>query len=205
MLSGDPQDTRVCLTFDDGPDPAHTPRILDILSDYNIRASFFVLGAAAEQFPQLIERMVSDGHTVGNHTYSHPHPWMIMPQRARTEVSRASRSIAAIAGYTPRWFRPPHGRARKAMIDQARIENMATVLWSRSIIDWGPMGTEAGIAQRLAGIQSGDIVLMHDGARKHNNPSITAQQLPDFIGSLLAQKITPVALDQVDGAASQNC
>ena len=67
----------VCLTFDDGPDPVYTPAILDLLAMHKIRASFFVLGEAAERFPRLVERMLSEGHTVGNHTYSHRHPWMI--------------------------------------------------------------------------------------------------------------------------------
>lgn len=196
-LSGDQLDTRICLTFDDGPDPEHTPRILDVLAEYKIRASFFVLGAAAEQFPHLIERAINEGHTLGNHTYSHPHPWLIMPQRARTEVSRATKCIQQITGYAPRWFRPPHGRLRTAMVDQARRENMTTVLWNHSVIDWGPLGTDAGIAQRLGEVKSGDIVLLHDGARQHNHPGITARQLPRFIESLLQKKILPVALDQV--------
>lgn len=196
-LSGDQQDSRICLTFDDGPDPAHTPRILDVLAEYKIRASFFVLGAAAEQFPHLIERIINEGHTLGNHTHSHPHPWLVLPQRARAEVSQATECIRKIAGYAPRWFRPPHGRLRKAMLDQARLENMTTVLWNHSVIDWGPLGTDAGIAQRLREVKAGDIVLLHDGARQHNRPELTARQLPRFIESLLQKNIQPVALDQV--------
>ncbi|RYZ85819.1 MAG: polysaccharide deacetylase family protein, partial [Moraxellaceae bacterium] len=193
-LTNKPQ---VCLTFDDGPDPAFTPRILDVLAEHKALATFFVLGEAAERFPKLVERMVDAGHTVGNHTFSHCHPWMCLPSRARQEVAHASDVIKDIIGYAPRWFRPPHGRLRTAMINEADAENMTTVLWSHSIIDWGPLGTEAGINERLQAVTSGDIVLMHDGERQHNHPDITAQQLPKFLESLLNNGVTPVTLDQV--------
>ena len=187
----------VCLTFDDGPDPVYTPAILDLLAMHKIRASFFVLGEAAERFPRLVERMLSEGHTVGNHTYSHRHPWMISPGRARDEVARGSEAIQKITGHAPRWFRPPHGRLRRAMLKQVQAENMTTVLWSHSIIDWGPMGTETGVAQRLHDIKFGDIVLMHDGQRQHNHPHLIVQQLPRLAEWLVQRGITAVTLDQV--------
>lgn len=196
-VSGYLHNPLVCLTFDDGPDPVYTPAILDILAAHRIRASFFVLGETAEQFPHLIERMLHDGHTVGNHTYSHRHPWMISSSRAREEVARASTILTQISGQAPRWFRPPHGRLRRAMLKQVQAENMTTVLWSHSIIDWGPMGTEAGIAQRLHDIKFGDIVLMHDGKRQHNHPHLIVQQLPKLAEWLSQRGITPVTLDQV--------
>lgn len=196
-LSGFLHNPLVCLTFDDGPDPVYTPLILDVLAEHKTRANFFVLGAEAERFPYLIKRMVDEGHSVGNHTYSHCHPWLISSRRARDEVSQATRAIYDITGQSPRWFRPPHGRLRPAMLKQARRENMRTVLWSHSIIDWGPLGTVAGITQRLRDIKFGDIVLMHDGKRQHNHPDIIARQLPASIEYLAERGIIPVTLDQV--------
>lgn len=187
----------VCLTFDDGPDPAHTPAILDVLAEYKTRANFFVVGESAERFPALVRRMVDEGHSVGNHTYSHRHPWTMTAHTARQEVSRATEVITQLTGQAPRWFRPPHGRLRKVMLEQARLENMTTVLWSHSVIDWGPLGTEAGVAQRLHDINFGDIVLMHDGQRQHNHPDITARQLPVLLEQLTRRGILPVTLDQV--------
>ena len=188
----------VCLTFDDGPDPVYTPAILDLLAMHKIRASFFVLGEAAERFPRLVERMLSEGHTVGNHTYCHRHPWMISPGRSRYEVARVSEAIQKITGHPPRWFRPPHGRLRRAMLKQVQAENMTTVLWSHSIIDWGPMGTETGVAQRLHDIKFGDIVLMHDGQRQHNHPHLIVQQLPKLAEWMVQRGSTAVTLDLVD-------
>lgn len=187
----------VCLTFDDGPDPVYTPAILDVLALHDLRASFFVLGEAAERFPHLVKRMLDEGHTVGNHTYSHRHPWMVSSRRAQDEVARGSESLRKITGQSPRWFRPPHGRLRRAMLKQVQAENMTTVLWSHSIIDWGPMGTEAGIAQRMHDIKFGDIVLMHDGQREHNHPHLIVQQLPKLAEWLRQRGITTVTLDQV--------
>jgi len=193
----DYNDQVVSLTFDDGPDPQHTPRILDVLAEHKTQATFFVLGEAAERHPHLIERMANEGHTVANHTYSHCHPWTISSQRARAEVAQTTRVITQVTGKAPRWFRPPHGRLRKAMLDEACTQHMTTVLWNHSIIDWGLMGTKAGIIARLQEIEPGDIVLMHDGVRHNNRPDIIAQQLPLLMEYLAKRCIVPITLDQI--------
>ncbi len=187
----------ICLTFDDGPDPAYTPSILDILAHHGCRATFFVLGQAAEQHPRLLERIAADGHAIGNHTYSHRHPWTLSPGDARQEIARASDVIRDITGKKPRWFRPPHGRLRRAMLDQAGSEQMRTVLWSRSAIDWGFLGSEAGIARRLRAVKAGDIILMHDGRRQHNRPDRLIGLLPDLLEEFRHRALEPVTLDQV--------
>lgn len=168
---------KVCLTFDDGPDPKFTPRILDILAEHNVLATFFVVGQSAEEHPKIIERMANAGHTIGNHTFDHRHPWVMLPKQVRKQISSASEIITRITGKPSRWFRPPHGRLRNAIIQQANSENMTVVLWSHSIIDWGPLATESAIKSRLQKVAPADIVLMHDGERQHNRPDITAKLL----------------------------
>ena len=190
------QQPKICLTFDDGPDPAYTPIILDILAAHQVRANFFVIGSAAKRFPHLIHRMLDAGHLVGNHTYSHHHPWFISARRARLEIARTSRVLQRITGAAPQWFRPPHGRLRPAMTAEAAAQQMTTVLWSRSAIDWGPLGTLEGVQQRLNDVAAGDIVLMHDGQREHNHPDITAQNLPRFFEGLHERGIAAITLDQ---------
>lgn len=187
----------ICLTFDDGPDPDYTPRLLDILDRYNAKATFFVLGEAAEAHPELVQQVVSAGHAVGNHSYRHNHPWALSYDRAQREVSTASRVLKEITGSAPHWFRPPFGRLRTAMLRQAQSEKMATVLWSRSIIDWGIMGTKAGIARRLSRINPGEIVLLHDGKRTSNSPGYTCECLPEFLRSLAQQGLAAKSLDEV--------
>jgi peptidoglycan-N-acetylglucosamine deacetylase len=187
----------ICLTFDDGPDPAYTRKILDLLAEYQITATFFVLGQAAEQFPHLLEKMMKAGHCIGNHTYSHCHPWMISSKRAQHEVARTTAIINNITGNAPRWFRPPFGRLSFAMRKQAQIEQMTTVLWSHSIIDWGILGTKAGISKRLDAIKPGDIVLMHDAKREVNHPEIVIECLPGFLQSLQEKSLTTSTLDKI--------
>lgn len=186
----------VCLTFDDGPDPHHTPNILNTLADFDVTATFFVLGEAAEKFPHLVEQMLKAGHTIGSHTYSHRHPWIMSSAQAGREVIHANVIISQITGTLPRWFRPPFGRLRAAMRRQAQLEKMQTVLWSHSIIDWGVMGTKAGVSKRLAQIKPGDIVLMHDGKREHNHPEVTQQCLPRFLRSLADRSLMACSLDR---------
>jgi len=187
----------ICLTFDDGPDPIYTPKILEVLENHNAKATFFVLGEAVEQFPGLVYEILKAGHGIGNHTYSHSHPWMMSPLRAQQEVSKTNSIIKSITGITPRWFRPPFGRLRAAMRRQAHLEGMTTVLWSRSVIDWGMLGTKAGIARRLETIEPGDIVLMHDGKREANNPEFTIECLPTFLQSLGEKALVACTLDEV--------
>lgn len=187
----------VCLTFDDGPDPEYTPGILRVLDDFDVKATFFVLGQAAERYPHLVEQMIKAGHTIGNHTYSHRHPWLISSEQAGREVTRANTVVSHITGSAPRWFRPPFGRLRTAMRRQAQLEQMQTVLWNHSIIDWGVMGTKAGISKRLAQIKPGDVVLMHDGKREHNHPEVTLACLPPFLQSLADRSLRAFSLDEV--------
>lgn len=189
----------ICLTFDDGPDPAYTPKILDVLANYDAKATFFVLGESARRFPHLVEQIVNAGHAIGNHTYSHHHPWLMSAERAKQEVWQANKILKDITGSAPRWFRPPFGRIRKAMREQAHAEQMMTVLWSRSVIDWGVFGTKAGIARRLNNIVAGDIVLLHDGRPEHNCPGLTYQCLPQFLRTLTDRALIAHNLDEIFG------
>lgn len=186
----------ICLTFDDGPDPVYTPAILDILAAYNVKATFFVLGEAAERFSQLVGRIAAEGHSIGNHTFSHPNPWFASREDAKREITRTSLIIEQITGKQPRWFRPPYGRLGFALQQQTLLDNMTTVLWSRSIIDWGMLGNPTGIRNRLNRISAGDIVLMHDGQRKHNRPDNLLRYLPGFLAALPGKGLRPCSLDQ---------
>src|SRR5690606_11477594 len=115
-----PDDTRLFLTLDDGPDPRWTPAILDLLAAHGARATFFVVGQAARQAPALTRRILAEGHRLGNHSYSHRHPWKMLPRAARSEVRDGAAAIADITGQAPVDFRPPHGRLRRCMLDEAR-------------------------------------------------------------------------------------
>jgi peptidoglycan/xylan/chitin deacetylase (PgdA/CDA1 family) len=187
----------IYLTFDDGPDPRFTPRLLDILDLFQIRASFFLLGQACERFPELVRRISEAGHTVGNHTYTHCHPWAVSARRARDEVRRAQEVIAEACGKAPKLFRPPYGRRRAVMIEEARALGMETVLWTRSAIDWGLMAEIDSIGHRLSRASAGDILLCHDAPMVKNKPDLTLIVLPGFIEQCHRRKLRFAGLDHL--------
>lgn len=185
---------RVYLSFDDGPDARWTPQILDLLAQANVRATFFVVGRRAMEQAALVRRIVADGHALGNHTWSHRHPWAMGASAARREVRDGAAVIADLTACPPKHFRPPHGRLRDCMIEEAESGGQELVLWTRSAVDWGPLGVARRIARRLAATQAGDIVLMHDGGHGINCPRELLKALPEFLASLGRRGLTPALL-----------
>ena len=187
----------VHLSFDDGPDPQWTPRVLDLLAQAGVRATFFVIGCLARAQAPLARRIVADGHTLGNHTFSHRHPWTMLAPAARAQVRDGTAAIADATGCAPRLYRPPHGRLRRCMLDEAQRCGQALVLWNRSAIDWGPAGRAEAISRRLAAVRGGDIVLMHDGGRGINRPDQLLRVLPALLLRLTAggSAIAPARAD----------
>lgn len=184
----------VYLTFDDGPDARWTPRILDILAQAGVRATFFVVGRFALEQAALVRRAAANGHELGNHTWSHRHPWTLLASAARKEVHDGAAAIADILGRAPKFFRPPHGRLRRCMIEEAESGGQTLALWNRSAVDWGPLGSARGIARRLSAAQAGDIVLMHDGGRGINHPEELVEVLPEFLSGLSRRGLVPSPL-----------
>lgn len=172
------------LTFDDGPDPRFTPRVLDVLAEAGVRATFFTIGREARRFPELVRRAAAEGHEIANHSFSHRHPWLVSERTARAEVRECAEVLSDVLGMRPRFFRPPHGRMRACMSDEAERAGARTVLWDLSAIDWGPFGRADRIEKRLARIQANDIVLMHDGKNEHNRPDELLSVLPRLLWSL---------------------
>lgn len=177
----------VYLTFDDGPDPRWTPQILDLLAQARMHATFFAIGACAQREPALMRRIAAAGHAIGNHTFSHRHPWLMSSRSARAQVRDGARALSDATGSAPVLYRPPHGRVRPCMTDEARLQGERIVMWDRSAIDWGWPGTAPRISARLARVRAGDIVLMHDGQNVHNHPDELLQVLPAFLRELSAR------------------
>lgn len=192
-LGMDPQP--VYLTFDDGPDPEWTPSILDALADAKMKATFFAIGTHARRAPELLRRVEREGHAIGNHSFSHKHPWWMSERAARAEVRQATEVLGDVLGKAPMLFRPPHGRARACMIDEAQRHGQRTVLWNLSAVDWGPFGKSARIERRLSCIQPHDIVLMHDGRNQHNRPDQLCAVLPEVLKALQGKGLESRAME----------
>ena len=192
-----PEARCVYLTFDDGPDARWTPRILDILAQANVCATFFVVGRFALEQVALVRRVAANGHELGNHTWSHRHPWTVLASTAREEVRDGAAAIADLIGRAPKFFRPPHGRLRRCMIEEAERGGQTLVLWNRSAVDWGPLGSARRIAHRLSAAQAGDIVLMHDGGRGINRPEELVKVLSEFLSNLSRRGLVPSLLPEL--------
>lgn len=178
------QSDRIYLTFDDGPDPEWTPRVLDALAAAQVKATFFAIGEQAQRAPEVMRRIQAGGHAIGNHTFSHRHPWFMSQRTARAQVRDGANALSDVLGAAPKFYRPPHGRERACMSDEAHRCGEQVVLWDISAVDWGPLGAAAGIGKRLNRIRGGDVVLMHDGRNQHNRPDQMLQILPALLHQL---------------------
>jgi peptidoglycan/xylan/chitin deacetylase (PgdA/CDA1 family) len=153
----------IALTFDDGPNPTVTPLLLDLFDRHNIRATFFLMGRHVRAFPALAKEIADRGHTIGNHTDTHPRLTFLMPRRIGEELSRCDDAIEAATGCKTQWMRPPFGY-RGPQLDPIirRLGYAGVVMWSVWARDWKPQPPEH-VIERLRPARGGDIVLLHDG------------------------------------------
>jgi peptidoglycan/xylan/chitin deacetylase (PgdA/CDA1 family) len=153
----------VALTFDDGPNPDATPRILDALAERRVRATFFILGAHAERWPELVARVAAEGHAIGNHGYFHRKLHFKSPRYVRTDLELGTRAIERASGIHPRLFRAPHGFRSPWVTAIARSLGQRTVGWSLGVWDSDRPGVEAIADRTVGGARPGAILLLHDG------------------------------------------
>jgi peptidoglycan-N-acetylglucosamine deacetylase len=154
------------LTFDDGPNPAVTPALLELLDRYEAKATFFLIGKWVRAAPSLANDIAARGHAIGNHTYHHPALTFLSRERIWSELERCDEAVESATGGKPRWIRPPFG-FRSPLLDavvRRRSGSGGTdvVMWSAMARDW-ELQPPARVIRRLRGVRGGDIVLLHDG------------------------------------------
>lgn len=158
-----PQDLPLlALTFDDGPDPKYTPDILDILKEYEVPATFFVVGAHVEKYPLIAKRIVEEGHEIGNHTYSHKSLIPLSQRRIIQEIDQAHSIIEEITGSKPVLFRPPRGVYSDFAREYLREEGYTIVLWDVTSKDWSEISAREIANNVLNHVSNGSILLFHD-------------------------------------------
>lgn len=184
IVGGDPRASRIALTFDDGPGEA-TERILDTLKGAGIQATFFLLAQNVEKYPELARRIASEGHEIGNHTYSHPYLFGMSPGAIAHEVQRAQTVIEETTGVRPSTFRPPYGVRWFGVFPVLENFNLTAVMWSVSSVDW-KYSPERIVARVLDRTRNGSVVLFHDGVppRESGTRAATAEALPEIVRRL---------------------
>lgn len=160
---------RIALTYDDGPNPVHTPTLLSLLDRFGARATFFSIGMWAEREPGLLREVHAAGHAIGNHTHTHPRMPLISTGAVREELRRCRDAVegsgvelsTANGGML---MRPPYGSRRPATLRTLREEGYEPVTWSITCYDWRRTATRRSIARHARRAGPGDIILMHDGS-----------------------------------------
>lgn len=184
VVRGRPDRGQVALTFDDGPDPEVTPSVLDALAEFQARATFFVIGRHLANNLALGERMLEDGHELGNHSWRHSHFQNFYPAAGHArEIDRCSQLIRSLTGSaTEPLYRPPVGLKSPAMARAAQRKNLTVVAWSIHARDTFNRPARVIAEQVLARIRPGDIVLLHDG---HQRPDRHRRQIRPALPLLL--------------------
>lgn len=165
LVRGAGDSKQIALTFDDGPMPPYTEQVLDILRERGVRATFFVCGRNVERHPKVVHRIHSDGHTIGNHTWSHPYLYFLSRNKIAEEIDRTQTTVQLAAGCTPRLFRPPYGGRWFGLYALLRERGMQLVQWSLSGDDW-KLGANAITDTVRRGLRPGAVILLHDGRQK---------------------------------------
>lgn len=202
ILGGRSTGSAVALTFDDGPDPVHTRRVLDLLDRHGQRGTFFVIGARAERHQEVIAEIVRRGHGLGNHSFHHS--WMTTlrsPRVLAAELAQAGDVLERAAGVRPRWFRPPVGLLSPPVVDGARRAGLALVGWSATARDGVAGATvEEATARLTRALRPGAILVLHDAVeRGAAREPIAARVLERLLPTLAERGLRSVTLDELLG------
>jgi peptidoglycan/xylan/chitin deacetylase (PgdA/CDA1 family) len=188
----------IAITFDDGPHPKNTPRLLDMLRERNIKATFYVIGRNVDLYPNVLRRTVSEGHEIGNHTYNHPILSKLGDSAVRDELLKCRDAVARAAGVQPRTMRPPYGALLQRQREWVHAElKYPTIMWSVDPLDWKRPGASVITSRILTGTTPGAIVLAHD---LHAG---TVDAMPATLDGLLNKGYKFVTVSQLLAMGSQ--
>ena len=193
---------KAALTFDDGPDGKYTPMVLDILAQYGVTATFFVVGTQAELYPDVLARIRDEGHEIGSHGYAHADMGKMKAAAAAEDLRRADEAIQEAAGIVPTLFRPPYGSVSKELKAVLEEAGKTLVRWNIDPRDWDGAPAEEIVSHVLEHAKDGAVILLHSFGGKNSDLSGTIEALPAIIEGLLAQGyelVTVSGLEREDG------
>lgn len=190
---------RIALTFDDGPHPGLTPRILEILERYGVSATFFMVGKNVINYPETARAVLDAGHEVGNHTYSHGHVSELDHAALVNEIGLCEDALEELFEYRPHLFRPPEGAVTEQVIRCSEEGDYALILWSLDTRDWENKNADEIVRRVSERVRPGDIILMHDYIGYHSK---TPEALERLLPELLRRGFEPVTVSCLLGERS---
>lgn len=178
---------QVALTFDNGPDPALTPLVLDILSQYGVKGTFMCLGKRIGEHPLVVQRIIKEGHIIANHTWDHPDLTKLPLDEAKKQILSTERKIHQQTGLRTRLFRPPFGAMNPRIVSELLAMDYKIILWSQDSLDWAGLTGPQVVANIIVPVKPGSIILFHDDSfGKIESRLGTVQALPYAIETLRA-------------------
>ncbi|SEG74600.1 polysaccharide deacetylase family protein [Paenibacillus sp. UNC499MF] len=199
-MRGTSKGKKIALTFDDGPDLKYTPQVLDILKKHQVKATFFVIGSRARAHPEMIGRMVREGHVVGNHSYSHPFMPKLSASEFSSQIMRTQDIIKQLAGYTPRLVRPPYGAINEEQVRWMSDHRLLVINWDVDSLDWKGLSGKQVYHNIIDNARAGSIILQHSaGGNDKHDLSGTVSALPDLIRSLKSSGYKLVTVPELMG------
>lgn len=189
----------VALTFDDGPHPETTRRVLRVLAERGQRATFFVVGRKVALYPDVVKEIHDAGHALGLHGYLHDRLFSFKsPQAVRADIERTQEAVAAACGQRPTLFRPPIGHVSSRTARGARLAGVTLVAWSLRVFDGvGKPSPERVLARVARGLRPGAIVLLHDAAEREDFVPTSIDALPDILELIRARGLSCLGVDEL--------
>ncbi len=191
VYSVEREDKVISVTFDASWGGDKTMAILDLLDEYDAKATFFLVGLWVDKYPELVKEIHARGHEIGNHSDSHPHMTKISESKMRQELKGVSGKIEALTGKWPALFRPPYGDYNNQVVNVSRDEGYEVVQWSIDSLDWKNRGVDDLVKRATTNVQPGDIILFH------NDSEYIVQALPAILQYYQAQGFTMIPASDI--------
>jgi len=191
LIKGDPTSKTIALTFDDGPHPEWSERLLEVLRENHVKATFFVVGKMVDRYPDLVREEVAEGHQIANHTYHHRNLSNLSDEEVEQEYRMCDESVYRVTGQHMKFCRPPGGQYDHDVIQSTEHIGLTTVLWTDDPGDYAKPGDDVIEKRLLNRIRNGSIVLLHDGIEQ------TLEILPKLIQTLRKRGFKFVTIDEM--------
>ncbi|GIN59851.1 hypothetical protein J8TS2_41700 [Lederbergia ruris] len=203
LMRGPESKREVALTFDDAPDETFTPIILDILKQKDVKATFFLVGYRIEKYPEVVKRIVQEGHAIGNHSYNHPDYLTLSHTDFQNQIGRTDELIESYTGFRPSIVRPPYGNINEKQLEWLASQKRVVVNWNVDSLDWKGLDAEQVTNNILVNVTPGSIILQHSGTGDGGDLSGTIHALPTIIDELRKDDFKLVTVQEMLGVPAK--